>query len=64
MGKYFVFARKMYNEINKVPEANQWKIYLAIVNYAFYQIEPELDKGLQEVFNKIKTGIKVGANER
>lgn len=64
MGKYFVFARKMYNEINKVPEANQWKIYLAIVNYAFYQIEPELDKELQEVFDKIKTGIKVRVNER
>ena len=51
---------KVFANIHKLPKRKQLLIHFAIVNYYYFNMEPQLDKKLQAVFEKLRPFIKGG----
>jgi hypothetical protein len=60
MGKthnYITFYRSYRDALGTLPDAERLKMYDAIMDYAFYWIEPELDNTVAGMFMLIKADI-------
>lgn len=51
---------KVFSHIYSMPKKQQILIHLAIINYYYFNMEPQLDPKLKAVFEKIRPFIKGG----
>ena len=52
-----VFYRSFYDAIKNIPEADQLKVYTAIMEYAMNDVQPEIDGIALAIFLLVKPQI-------